>query len=75
MRSRHAWLTGPFELWDNISLWPVLDRLKHENRLIHPNAQKMMICGAEKFYRVNGGKKQYFHFDSRTYKDVPDNFL
>jgi len=75
VRTYCGWLTGPFELWDNIGLWPVLDRLKHENRPVPLNAQKMLICGAERFYKIKDGKKQYFHFDSRTYKDVPDNFL
>ena len=74
-RTDCGWLTGPFELWENIGLWPVLDRLKHENRLIPLNAQRMLICGAERFYRTKDGKKQYFHFDSRTYKDIPNSSI
>jgi len=75
VRSGCGWLTGPFELWDNIGLWPVLDRLKNESRPVPFNAQKMLICGAERFYRTTDDKKQCFHFDSRTYKDIPDSFL
>ena len=74
-RTDCGWITGPFELWDNIGLWPVLDRLKDENRSVPVNAQKMLICGAERFYKTKDGQKQFFHFDSRTYKDIPDNFL
>ncbi|MCL1911582.1 MAG: hypothetical protein FWG13_05205, partial [Leptospirales bacterium] len=74
-RTDCGWITGPFELWENIGLWPVLDRLKEENRSVPANAQKMLICGAERFYKMKDGQKQYFHFDSRTYKDVPDSFL
>lgn len=70
MRSEHGWLTGPFELWDNIGIWPVLDRLKREERPIPQNMKTMLICGAENFYRTKDGKKQYFHFESRTYKDT-----
>ncbi|MCL2025454.1 MAG: 3-hydroxyacyl-CoA dehydrogenase family protein, partial [Leptospirales bacterium] len=75
VRTDCGWLTGPFELWDNIGLWPVLDRLKNENRPVPLNAQKMLICGAERFYKISDGQKQYFHFDSRTYKAVPESFL
>ncbi|MCL2025322.1 MAG: hypothetical protein FWG92_00770 [Leptospirales bacterium] len=75
VRTDCGWLTGPFELWETIGLWPVLERLKNENRPVPANAQKMLICGAERFYKINDGKKQYFHFDSRAHKNIPDSFL
>jgi len=61
---------GPFESWDNIGIKKSVEKMKSDGIDIPDNVSRMLKSGNETFYRVHEGKKQYFDFDSLSYKDI-----
>jgi len=71
MKWGYAWECGPFEIWDNIGLKDSIADIESVGLAVPANIKKMLEKGGTSFYRIEGGKKQYWDFASDSYKDVP----
>ena len=71
MKWGYAWECGPFEIWDNIGLKDSIADIESVGLTVPANIKKMLEKGGTSFYRIEGGKKQYWDFASDSYKDVP----
>jgi 3-hydroxyacyl-CoA dehydrogenase len=73
MKLGYNWKFGPFELIDRIGAAKLVERLRAENR---PVPALLEQVGSGSFYRVEGGKRQYFGLDG-AYHDIvrPDGVL
>lgn len=66
-----AWELGPFETWD---LLGVADTVKKMEEAGHKPAQwvyDMLAKGAETFYKIENGRRKFYHIPSGEYKVVP----
>ena len=66
MRLGYAWKWGPFELIDRIGGDWLAQKLEAEGRAVPP---LLRTANGRKFYRVDGGKKQYLGTDG-AYQDI-----
>lgn len=66
MKLGYNWKFGPFELVDRIGAAKLVERLKAENR---PVPALLEQVGSGSFYRIEGGKRQYFGLDG-AYHDI-----
>ncbi len=62
---------GPFETWDAIGTKAVAAAM--EEHKITPSAWigEMIAAGAESFYRIHEGKRQFWDQQSKSYQDIP----
>ncbi|MDN5288055.1 MAG: fadN [Mucilaginibacter sp.] len=72
-----GWEMGPFEKWDALG---VADTVKAMEAMGNKPAQwvyDMLVSGADSFYKITGGKRQYYDIASKTYKVIPgtENFI
>jgi 3-hydroxyacyl-CoA dehydrogenase len=69
MRAGFGWEVGPFETWDAIGLKESLAEMK--DFPVAPWVNEMIAAGHTSFYRVEGGRRQYYDIATRSYKDIP----
>jgi 3-hydroxyacyl-CoA dehydrogenase len=72
-----GWEMGPFEKWDALG---VADTVKTMEAAGNKPAQwvyDMLASGAESFYKITDGNRQYYDITSKTYKVIPgtENFI
>ncbi|MDR6943202.1 3-hydroxyacyl-CoA dehydrogenase/enoyl-CoA hydratase family protein [Mucilaginibacter pocheonensis] len=72
-----GWEIGPFEKWDALG---VADTVKAMETAGNKPAQwvyEMFASGANSFYKIMDGKRQYYDIISKTYKIIPgtENFI
>jgi 3-hydroxyacyl-CoA dehydrogenase len=72
-----GWEMGPFEKWDALG---VADTVKAMEAAGNKPAQwvyDMLASGAESFYKIADGNRQYYDITSKTYKVIPgtENFI
>jgi len=70
MKWGYAYEFGPFEMWDSIGLKDSLANIEKSGYTIPSNIKTMIEKGGTSFYRVQGGKKQYWDFASMSYKEI-----
>ncbi len=70
MKWGYNYETGPFELWDLLGVKKSVKKMEADGLEIPENVLKMLDSGNDTFYRIENGKKQYFDFASRSYKEV-----
>lgn len=72
MRWGWNWELGPFEQWDALGVAEVAARLEAEGRAV-PKLARQALAAGEGFYREDGGRREYFHFDGswRTRESEP----
>ncbi|MGF7039645.1 3-hydroxyacyl-CoA dehydrogenase/enoyl-CoA hydratase family protein [Mucilaginibacter lappiensis] len=66
-----GWEMGPFEKWDALG---VADTVKAMEAAGNKPAQwvyDMLASGAESFYKIADGNRQYYDITSKTYKVIP----
>lgn len=71
MRAGFGWELGPFESWDAIG---VEESVKVMEELGHKPAAwvyDMISSGANSFYRLNDGFREYYDPSGKTYKRIP----
>lgn len=73
MKWGYGWETGPFECWDSIGVKESLERMEKEGLPVAPKVKAMVDAGNDTFYKMKDGKRQYFDFESMSYKDIPLN--
>lgn len=66
-----GWEVGPFETWDMLGVKRTLETM--ESLGFKPAAwvQEMIASGADKFYKVEDGKRKYYDIASKSYKVIP----
>ncbi|GAB5539531.1 MAG: 3-hydroxyacyl-CoA dehydrogenase/enoyl-CoA hydratase family protein [Salibacteraceae bacterium] len=71
MKAGFGYEIGPFELWDSIGVKAGLDELKKQS--LSPGAwvDEMIKSGAESFYRIHEGKRQFWNQKDGAYHDIP----
>lgn len=62
---------GPFETWDAIGLKAGKQKMDELEMAVAPWVNEMMEAGAESFYRIHDGKRQFWDQNSKSYQDIP----
>ncbi len=72
MRWGFAWELGPFEVWDAIGVTRMADALGREGKQLPPVVNDALASPKKSFYETEKGSKQYFDFDAKAMKPVPE---
>ncbi|HOP30620.1 MAG TPA: 3-hydroxyacyl-CoA dehydrogenase/enoyl-CoA hydratase family protein [Spirochaetota bacterium] len=70
MKWGYAYEFGPFEMWDAIGIKDSLAGIEKSGYTIPPAIKVMLDKGAETFYRVQNGRKQYWDISFGSYRDI-----
>lgn len=62
---------GPFETWDAIGLKEVKEKIEAQEMAVADWVNEMIEAGAESFYRIHDGRRQFWDQSSKSYKDIP----
>ncbi|MBN2694409.1 enoyl-CoA hydratase/isomerase family protein [bacterium] len=65
------WEIGPFETWDAIGVRDVVERMKNDELEIPETVLELLKHG-ESFYKKEGVVQQYFDFNTKSYKPIPE---
>lgn len=71
MNAGFGWELGPFELWDAVGLSTSVPMMKAAGIKLSPWVEEMLASGADKFYKIENGKKLYYDVNSKTYLTIP----
>ncbi len=71
MKAGFGWKLGPFETWDAIGLKKAVGLIEESGVKVAKWVQEMISDGNESFYKIEGGKKQYYDIQSKSYKSIP----
>jgi 3-hydroxyacyl-CoA dehydrogenase len=61
---------GPFETWDTLGLARAVERMEQEGMKVPETVKKMLAAGYTAFYKTENGKRYYYDFESRGYKEI-----
>ncbi len=67
------WELGPFEIWDAIGVKESVERMKNEGIKIPEIIEEFLSQGNETFYKEENGKKLYYCFKDKEYKELKLN--
>jgi len=71
MDAGFGWSLGPFATWDAVGVRAAVAAMEAEGNKPAQWIYDMLESGAESFYRVENGNKQYYDIPSKTYKTIP----
>ncbi|MEZ4722307.1 MAG: 3-hydroxyacyl-CoA dehydrogenase/enoyl-CoA hydratase family protein [Flavobacteriales bacterium] len=71
MKAGFGYEIGPFEAWDAIGLKEGLSELKNQGLMASSWLESMVVNGAESFYRIHDGKRQFWNQNTNSYADIP----
>lgn len=78
MRAGFGWELGPFEVWDALGVRETISKIESEEKRIPGQEGKvaewvkeMLDAGAESFYKVIDGVKNYYDISSKSYLPIP----
>lgn len=66
-----GWEVGPFETWDMLGVKRTLETMETAGYKPATWVQEMLASGADKFYKVEDGKRKYYDIASKSYKVIP----
>lgn len=66
-----GWEVGPFETWDMLGVKRTLETMETAGYKPATWVQEMLASGADKFYKVEDGKRKYYDIASNAYKVIP----
>ena len=66
-----GWQLGLFETWDAIGVRKGLDMIEAQGQKPAPWVYEMLDAGFGQFYKVDGGKRQYYDIPTKSYKSIP----
>ena len=66
-----GWELGPFETWDAVSVEKVIQGMEASGYKPAQWVYDMVASGNKSFYKVEGGKRQYYDILSKAYKNIP----
>ena len=70
MKWGYALECGPFEVWDNIGLKDSVEKMSAEGFDVPQKIKDMLAAGNNSFYRLQNGQKQFYDFESKSYKNI-----
>lgn len=66
-----GWELGPFETWDAVGVEKSIAAMEAAGYNPAAWVNDMIAAGNKSFYRVEGGKRQFYDIASKSYKNVP----
>ena len=66
-----GWELGPFETWDAVNVEKSIAQMEAGGYKPAQWVYDMIAGGNKSFYRVEGGKRQYYDIPSKSYKTIP----
>ena len=71
MKAGFGWKLGPFETWDAVGLKKAVGLIEQSGAKVAEWVKEMLSDGNESFYKIEGGKKQYYDIPTKSYKSIP----
>ncbi|MBC3784462.1 3-hydroxyacyl-CoA dehydrogenase/enoyl-CoA hydratase family protein [Spirosoma utsteinense] len=66
-----GWQLGLFETWDAIGVRKGLEMIEGQGQKPAPWVYEMLDAGFDSFYKVEGGKRQYYDIPTKSYQAIP----
>lgn len=66
-----GWQIGPFETWDALGVEKTVKKMEELGYKPNQWVYDMLKSGADAFYKVEKGVKQYYDIASKSYKNIP----
>jgi 3-hydroxyacyl-CoA dehydrogenase len=66
-----GWEVGPFETWDLVGVAKTVKKMEAAGYKPSDWVYQMLEAGAESFYKLEDGKKQYYDIASKSYQPIP----
>jgi 3-hydroxyacyl-CoA dehydrogenase len=66
-----AWELGPFETWDLLGVADTVIKMEEAGHKPAQWVYDMLAKGAETFYKIENGRRKFYHIPSGEYKVVP----
>lgn len=72
-----GWEMGPFEKWDALGVADTVKAMEAAGTKPAKWVYDMLASGADSFYKIADGNRQYYDITSKTYKVIPgtENFI
>jgi 3-hydroxyacyl-CoA dehydrogenase len=72
-----GWEMGPFEKWDALGVAGTVKAMEAAGNKPAQWVYDMLASGADSFYKIADGNRQYYDITSKTYKVIPgtENFI
>jgi 3-hydroxyacyl-CoA dehydrogenase len=61
---------GPFESWDAIGVKESVAKMEADGMTVPDKVKDMLAAGFETFYKTEDGKRSFYDFAAKTYKEV-----
>lgn len=71
LRAGFGWKHGPFEIWDAIGMKKGLEIIEAEGKKTADWVLEMKENGAESFYKIENGRKQFYSIPDKKYIEIP----
>jgi len=71
MRAGFGWELGPFETWDTVGIASAIKAMNDRGIKYASWVDEMLASGADSFYRLKDGLKEYYDISSKSYKVIP----
>jgi len=71
MEAGFGWELGPFESWDVFGVKNIVSAMEQTNMKAAPWVAEMLAHGVESFYKIENGKKYFYHIPTKKYELIP----
>lgn len=71
MRAGFGWELGPFEYWDALGVERGLKICREQGVEVADWVGEMLQNGAQSFYQIQDGKKEFYDISSKSFKAIP----
>ncbi len=61
---------GPFETWDAIGVKASVAKMESDGLAVPEKVKQMLAAGVASFYKTEDGKRFFYDFDSKAYKEI-----
>ncbi|MDJ0888796.1 MAG: 3-hydroxyacyl-CoA dehydrogenase NAD-binding domain-containing protein [Desulfobacterales bacterium] len=61
---------GPFETWDAIGVKASVAKMESDGLTVPEKVKQMLAAGVASFYKTEDGKRFFYDFDSKAYKEI-----
>ncbi len=66
-----GWEVGPFETWDLVGVQKTVEKMEAAGNKPKQWVYDMLASGADSFYKVENGSRQYYDISAKSYKTIP----
>ena len=71
LRAGFAWEIGPFQYWDMVGVKEGVELAEKQGEKVADWVKDMVADGHDSFYKVEKGERQYYDWQSKSYKALP----